>query len=143
MAYSLEARSPFLDQELLEFAASLPSSMKVRGMKKKVVLREALRGWIPDETLDRPKRGFEIPLADWFRNELREYVHETLLGPVARSRGYFREEYVRRLLDRHGSGVDDHSRGIWTLLMFELWHQELIDGGGDPFRHSTGTIPTG
>jgi asparagine synthase (glutamine-hydrolysing) len=127
MASSLEARSPLLDHELMEFAASLPADCKVRGREKKVALRAALRGWIPDEIVDAPKRGFRLPLGDWFRAELRDYATDVLLDREAVGRGYFREEYVRNLLRRHNAGVQDHSQGIWSLLMFELWHQAFID----------------
>jgi asparagine synthase (glutamine-hydrolysing) len=127
MAASLEARSPLLDHELMQFAASLPAELKVRGREKKVVLRAALRGWIPDEILDAPKRGLRLPLGDWFRGELRDFTRDVLLDPRAIGRGWFREAYVRQLLDRHRDGVQDHSQGIWTLLMFELWHQEFVD----------------
>jgi asparagine synthase (glutamine-hydrolysing) len=127
MASSLEARSPLLDHELMEFAASLPANCKVRGREKKVALRAALRGWIPDEIVDAPKRGFRLPLGDWFRCELHDYASDVLLDRQAVGRGYFREEYVRDLLQRHNAGVQDHSQGIWSLLMFELWHQTFID----------------
>jgi asparagine synthase (glutamine-hydrolysing) len=128
MASSLEARSPLLDHELMEFAASLPAEYKVRGREKKVALRAALRGWVPDEILDAPKRGFRLPLGDWFRGELRDYASDVLLDRRAMGRGYFREDYVRSLLQRHTTGVQDHSQGIWSLLMFELWHRQFIDG---------------
>jgi asparagine synthase (glutamine-hydrolysing) len=127
MAYSLEARSPFLDHDLMEFAASLPAELKLDGMNKKIVLRDAMRGWIPDEILDRPKMGFGVPIVDWFRGELRGYVEEVLLDPQARSRGYFREKAVRSLIDRHVSGRQDVSYQIWALLMHELWHREFVD----------------
>jgi asparagine synthase (glutamine-hydrolysing) len=127
MASSLEARSPLLDQELMEFAASLPAHLKVQGREKKVVLRRALRGWVPDAVLDAPKRGFRLPLGAWFRGQLRDFSREVLLDSRALGRGYFREPYVRELLDNHAAGVQDHSQGIWTLLMFELWHQEFVD----------------
>jgi asparagine synthase (glutamine-hydrolysing) len=141
MASSLEARSPLLDHELMQFAASLPASMKVRGVLKKVVLRDALRGWVPDAVLDAPKRGFRLPIAGWFRGELREFARDVLLGPTARDRGYFREEYVRGLLDRHIAGVEDHSQGIWTLVMFELWHQQFVDGSRALQFHPPVEIP--
>jgi len=127
MAHSLEGRSPLLDHELMEFAASLPPDLKLRGREKKVALRGALRGWIPDEILDGPKKGFKLPIADWFRGELRGYAREVLLDPVARGRGFFREPYVRGLLDRHAAGQEDNSLGIWNLLNLELWHRELVD----------------
>ena len=127
MAYGLEARSPLLDPEFMQFAASLPPEHKVDGLEKKAGLRRALRGWIPQEILDGPKRGFEVPLARWFRNDLREYARDVLLDPVARERGYFEPAHVERILDRHAAGVEDNSRGIWSLLMFELWHQRFVD----------------
>jgi asparagine synthase (glutamine-hydrolysing) len=127
MAFSLEARSPLLDHEVLELAASLPPQLKVNGKEKKVALRSALRAWLPDEVLDRPKQGFEVPIAEWFRTDLREQVYDVVLGPRATGRGYFERRYVERLVDRHISGADDNAKGIWTLLMFELWHQEFVD----------------
>jgi asparagine synthase (glutamine-hydrolysing) len=127
MAHSLEARSPFLDHELMEFAASLPAGLKVRGAAKKALLRDALRGWVPDSILDAPKRGFSVPMAHWLRGELKSYAMEALLDPVARGRGYFREPYVRRLLDDHVAARADNSFRIWTLLIFELWHREFVD----------------
>jgi asparagine synthase (glutamine-hydrolysing) len=137
MASSLEGRSPLLDHELMEFAASLPPELKIRGTEKKVALRGALRGWVPDQILDAPKRGFCVPLADWLRGELREYATDVLLDPRTTARGYFRESYVRDMLDRHVRRVEDRSAGIWTLLMFELWHRELAD------RPPGATVPTG
>ncbi|HYI38509.1 MAG TPA: asparagine synthase (glutamine-hydrolyzing) [Thermoleophilaceae bacterium] len=126
MAHSLEARSPFLDPELMQLAASIPAEMKLRGMEKKVVLRDALRGWIPDEILDRPKRGFMVPLVEWFRGELRDHTYDVLLDPVALDRGMLREDAVRGLLDGHQAGAD-HSHRIWTLLMLEMWQREFVD----------------
>ena len=128
MACSLEGRSPLLDHELLELAASLPPELKLRGGEKKVGFREALRGWVPDEILDAPKRGFQPPLADWFRGELRGYARDVLLDERAADRGYFRRDRVEGLLERHGEGVEDNSQGIWTLLMFELWQRDFVDG---------------
>ena len=128
MAYSLEARSPFLDHELMEFAASLPGEMKLRGSEKKVVLRDALRGWIPDQILDAPKRGFALPMVgEWFRGELRGYITEVLTDPGAQARGYFDPGAVRGLLDTHMSGAADNSFELWTLMMFEVWHREVVD----------------
>jgi asparagine synthase (glutamine-hydrolysing) len=127
MAHSLEARSPFLDPELMELAASLPAYLKIKGTEKKVALRDALRGWIPDSILDRPKVGFAVPIADWFRGELRGYVTDVLCDPATRERGYFRAGVVESILDRHIAGNEDTSPRIWALLMFELWHREFID----------------
>jgi asparagine synthase (glutamine-hydrolysing) len=127
MAYSLEARSPLLDHELMEFCASLPFELKLSGGERKIGFRRALRGWIPDEILDGPKQGFVLPLSNWFRGELREYAREILLDPAAVGRGYFQPKRIAKLLDRHASGIEDNSRGIWTLLVFELWHRRFVD----------------
>jgi asparagine synthase (glutamine-hydrolysing) len=126
MAYSLEGRSPLLDREFMELAASLPANLKVSRGRRKRVLRSALRGWIPDEILDGPKRGFELPVARWLRDDLREYAREILLDPSARERGWCRESEVERLLAEHAQGSHDHGREIWTLLMLELWYREPL-----------------
>jgi asparagine synthase (glutamine-hydrolysing) len=138
MAYSLEARSPLLDHEFLELAASLPARMKVRGLEKKVGLRDAMRGILPDEILDRPKRGFQLPLVEWFRSDLRGYAADVLLDPGALARGYFARDQVEGLLERHATGREDRAETIWALLMFELWHRELVDGAG---RRAPGSAP--
>lgn len=127
MAHSLEARSPLLDPEVMELAASLPASLKTRGMEKKVIFRDALRGWIPDAILDRPKQGFGVPIAQWFRAELRGYVEEVLFDPVTLRRGYFRQDVTRRIFDRHVARLEDNSPRLWALVMLELWHRELVD----------------
>lgn len=127
MAHSLEGRSPLLDHELMELAASLPPAMKVSRGRRKLVLREALRGWIPDQILDGPKRGFRLPVARWLREDLRGYAHEILLDPGASLRGWGETTEVRRLLDEHCAGRRDHGRRLWTLLVLELWQREIVD----------------
>jgi asparagine synthase (glutamine-hydrolysing) len=132
MAHSLEARSPLLDHEFMEYAASLPPELKLRGQERKVGLRAAFRGWVPDEILDGRKQGFELPVAEWFRTDLRGYARDVLLDRGTIDRGYFDRGYVEEILDRHASGAEDNSRGIWTLLMFELWHREFVDSAARP-----------
>jgi asparagine synthase (glutamine-hydrolysing) len=127
MAHSLEARSPFLDPDVMQLAASLPPSLKARGAQKKVVLRQALRGWVPDDILDRPKWGFAIPLGEWFRNDLREYVADVLFDPRTMGRGYFRPEVIQGYFESHVNGRADNSPRIWALVMLELWHREFVD----------------
>jgi asparagine synthase (glutamine-hydrolysing) len=127
MAHSLEARSPLLDHELMEFSASLPSRMKIRGTQKKIVLRDVLRGWLPDAVLDRPKMGFGVPIGQWFREDLREYLADVLFDPVTTGRGYLREDAVRAYFDSHMSGRIDNSLRLWALLMLEQWHREFVD----------------
>lgn len=127
MANSLEARSPFLDHELMEFAARIPADLKLKGRTTKYILKEALRGMLPDDVLFRPKMGFGVPLDCWFRNELREMAYDTLLGRRAVERGYFNRDYVKRLLDEHVSGKWNWQYHIYDLLMLELWHNTFID----------------
>ena len=127
MAHSLEARSPFLDHELMELAASIPAQYKVRGSQKKWILREALRPWLSDELLDRPKQGFSVPLSDWFRGELRDHMRETLLDRETLDRGWFVESEVRGMLDRHDAGADGEAPRLWALMMLEHWQREVVD----------------
>ena len=127
MAHSLEARSPFLDHELVEFAASLPAAWKVCGLSTKWLLRRALRGWIPDAILRRGKMGFGVPLGRWFRGELRGFA-EAVLGPNGLGkREYFRPDVVRGLLAEHVAGRADHANRLWALLVFELWYRTFLD----------------
>lgn len=126
MANSLEARAPFLDHKMMEFAAALPSNMKIRGRVGKYLMKKAARGWLPDEVLDRPKMGFGVPLATWLRNDLRELAHESLTDATAKERGYFEPGSVQRLLAEHDAG-QDHSTRIWALLQFELWARMMLD----------------
>jgi asparagine synthase (glutamine-hydrolysing) len=127
MANSLEARSPLLDVAVMELGASIPAGLKVRGLEKKVLLRDALRGWLPDEILDRPKRGFAVPLADWLRTDLREWAREILFDPRTVARGYFEQSYVERMFARHVAGEEDAYPRIWALIVLELWHREFTD----------------
>jgi asparagine synthase (glutamine-hydrolysing) len=127
MAHGLEARSPLLDHEVLELAAALPARLKVRGSEKKWILREAMRGWVPDDILDRPKQGFSVPISDWLRDELSAWTREVLLDPGTLARGWFREQPVRSLLARHASGSDAEAPRIWALLMLELWQREVVE----------------
>jgi asparagine synthase (glutamine-hydrolysing) len=127
MAYSVEARSPLLDHEVMELAASLPADYKLSGGVTKRVLKEAFRGVVPDDILDRPKQGFGVPLRHWFRDELRDMPREMLLDPGARTRDWLRAEEVERLIDEHRTERADHSLRLWTLLQLETWHREVVD----------------
>jgi asparagine synthase (glutamine-hydrolysing) len=121
MAFSLEARSPLLDHELMELAASIPPEHKAGGVRRKIAFRDALRGWVPDPILDGPKRGFELPVAAWLRTDLAPFTREVLLGGESRDRGWMRTETVTTLIDQHQAGVVDHGRKLWALLVLELW----------------------
>jgi asparagine synthase (glutamine-hydrolysing) len=131
MAHSLEARSPFLDHEVVEFAATIPSDLKVRGRTTKFILKRALSGLLPEEILRRPKMGFGVPIDHWLRHELRDLAYDTLLSPRCIGRGYFRPATVRRLLDEHVRQRANWHYLLWTLLMLELWHRTYIDGDGE------------
>ena len=127
MAHSLEARVPFLDSVVTNFALSLPSRHKVRGLKKKVLLRKAAEPLVPGELLRRRKRGFSIPAAAWLRGELEPFARETLSPDTLRRQGFFRPEVVTRLIDDHVAGREDLSRQLWGLLGFTLWHERHVE----------------
>ncbi len=128
MANSLETRSPFLDHEVVEFAARLPVHLKLRhGLRQKYLLKRLARKLIPAANIDRPKMGFGVPVGQWLRGPLRDLGAEALLSQRARQRGYFRPDRVARLWTEHQSHTGDHAFSLWTLLMFELWHGEFID----------------
>jgi asparagine synthase (glutamine-hydrolysing) len=127
MAHGLEGRSPLLDHPLMEFAASLPSGLKMNGAIKKYILKEAVKPLLPKEIIERPKMGFGVPLDHWFRHELKDLAYDVLLSGSLRQRGYFHEHVVRRLLDEHTRGVRSWHYQLWNLLMFESWHRMFID----------------
>src|SRR3954452_17099132 len=115
MAHGLEVRSPFLDTELLQFAARLAPRLKLRGLSLKRVLKRAMRDLVPAEILSRPKRGFGVPLDRWFRDDLATYT-QSMLGPGARVRGHLQGEALDRLLHEHRSGAGAHRHAPWRPL---------------------------
>ncbi len=127
MANSLEARSPFLDHHVMEFVASLPMSYKLHFMSPKHILKESLGHLLPKEILKRKKMGFGVPVDKWFKNELKDFTHETLLDKRSIDRGYFNKEYIKSILDEHCAGGLNHGARIWNLLNLEIWHQTFID----------------
>ncbi len=127
MAASLEARSPFLDHVLVEWAATMPASLKLRGGVSKYILKRAFEGKLPREIIYRRKHGFGVPIGKWFRTTLREYLTDTLLSARAKERGLLRAEAVERLVSEHLSGERDHGHVLWTLLMLEAWAQRFLD----------------
>jgi len=129
MAHSLEVRCPLLDQEVVEFAGRVPSSLKLgRGMTK-ILLRGLAKRLLPREILERPKRGFVPPISRWLRSELKEFTREMLLGSEARTRDLLNAKEVGRFLDDHESGRIDAGWPIWALLMLEMWGRTVADGG--------------
>jgi asparagine synthase (glutamine-hydrolysing) len=129
MAHGLEGRSPLLDHVVMERAAHLPADLKLRGTEKKYLLKRIARGLLPDDVIDRPKMGFGVPLARWLRGPLRDVVHDVVLGPRLRQRGYFKMDAIERLVSDHETGRSNAQYQIWNLLMLELWHQTFIDAG--------------
>ena len=132
MAHGLEARSPFLDHVFMEWAAELPEQLKMAHGRTKALFKSAMEPYLPNELLYRPKMGFGCPVDHWFRSELKEFAHETLLSQSARERGLFRPAYVRRLLEEHCAFTQDHHTRLWALLMLELWFQMWIDALTEP-----------
>ncbi|HKO62572.1 MAG TPA: asparagine synthase (glutamine-hydrolyzing) [Pyrinomonadaceae bacterium] len=127
MAVSLEARSPFLDHHVIEFAASLPENYKVRGLTTKYILKRVLKGLLPEENLVRPKMGFGVPVGHWFRNEMQGFLREVLLSEAASRRNLFKPETVRYMVQEHIEGRQDFAHQLWSLLMLELWYCRFID----------------
>jgi asparagine synthase (glutamine-hydrolysing) len=127
MAHSIESRVPLLDHPLVEFAAALPLSLKIRHGERKYLLRRVAARLLPPAILARRKQGFGVPLGVWFRGRLREAFGDVLRSPRARQRGYFRQQEVDRLLRDHLEGRRNHELQLWQLLMFELWHRAYLD----------------
>src|SRR5690606_7398621 len=127
MANSLEARSPFLDHNVIEFAASLPAKMKMRRFNTKYLLKKLAAELVPKDVIYRKKMGFGVPIGKWFRGEMKDFVRENMLNAKALSRGIVRPEIMERYVSEHTSGTRDHAFQIWSLLMLELWFQRFID----------------
>jgi asparagine synthase (glutamine-hydrolysing) len=132
MANSLEVRVPILDHELIEWAAGLPLAMKLRGGEGKYVFKKALEPLVPQDLLYRPKMGFSVPLARWFRGPLRERVRDALSSSTLADSGIFDLDYLRTLVDQHQAGTRDHSSPLWALLMFESFLRQVHDGARRP-----------
>jgi asparagine synthase (glutamine-hydrolysing) len=127
MAHALELRVPFLDHKLVEFTASLPPQFKLRGRRSKLLLREAMRGVLPEPILSRSKKGFPVPTEQWLRGPLKGYVRETLLASDSASRQCFDPEAMETLLQEHENGWANRHQEIWTLLVFESWHRAFLE----------------
>jgi asparagine synthase (glutamine-hydrolysing) len=127
MAHSLEVRAPFLDHELMEFAASLPARLKVRGWTKKYLMRRAFAPMLPRAVLHRSKKGFSIPLAVWFRSTLRGFLTDWLYPTRVRRLGCLDDRMVARLIDEHLTYRQNHEQKLWALLVFAVWHAEYME----------------
>jgi len=127
MANGLELRVPFLDHRLVEFGASLPDAAKLQGSVGKVLLRQAMRGAVPDAIIDRPKKGFPVPLASWLRGPMRQLVRDHVLSSQSASCRSFERREIANLIETHEQGRHDRSGDLWTLLVFELWHRRFME----------------
>jgi asparagine synthase (glutamine-hydrolysing) len=140
MAHSLEVREPLMDHELVEWLATLPSSLKVRGNEGKYLLKKAMEPALPHDVLYRPKMGFAVPLARWFRGPLKQRVRRAVLGERLAATGWFDADYLTHLVEAHQSGARDYSAPLWTLLMFEAFLRNVADGGW-PFPNQRAPSP--
>ncbi|HUK35721.1 MAG TPA: asparagine synthase (glutamine-hydrolyzing) [Vicinamibacterales bacterium] len=127
MAHSIEARVPLLDNHVIDFALTLPASMKIREGRRKHVLKEVAAALLPRTLIDRPKQGFGVPLDVWFRGSLRDLFADTLLSSRALKRGYFDPTFIRRVVHEHVSGTRDHAFRLWQLVVLERWHRQYVD----------------
>lgn len=127
MAHSLEVREPLMDHPLVEWLATLPQNLKVRGNEGKVLLKKAMEPHLSDDILYRPKMGFSVPLARWFRGPLKQRVRDAVLGPRLQETGWFNRSYLEHLVNAHQNGTSDYSAPLWTLLMFEAFLRKVVD----------------
>jgi asparagine synthase (glutamine-hydrolysing) len=132
MAHSLEVREPLMDHKLVEWLATLPSSLKVRGSEGKFLLKKAMEPQLPNDVLYRPKMGFSVPLARWFRGPLKQRVRDAVLGERLAATGWFNRNYLQHLVDAHQGGTRDYSAPLWTLLMFEAFLRNVVDEAAAP-----------
>jgi asparagine synthase (glutamine-hydrolysing) len=124
MAASLEARMPFMDHKLAEYASALPDTFRVRGRITKWILRETMKRLLPPEILERPKVGFRVPVNEWFRGPMRDYLYDALTGPSSMTKAYFHQPALTKALGEHVSGRQNHEKLLWSLLNLELWHRQ-------------------
>ena len=143
MATSIESRVPFLDHKLVEFAARVPSRFKVKGFSGKHLVKDALEDRLPVSIRHRKKMGFPVPFDEWLRVDFAPSIRSCLLSDQALSRGWFRPDAVRALLDEHWSGQQNLTRQIWALWGLELWARIFLDGEGAPRERVEATAASG
>mgnify|MGYP000973909413 CR=1 FL=1 len=129
MAHSLEVREPLMDHKLVEWLGTLPSRQKMRGSESKYLLKKTMEPLLPNDVLYRPKMGFAVPLARWFRGPLRQRVRDSLLNGRMAESGWFNQDTIRQIVDQHESGARDHSTPLWTLLMYDAFMRCVLDDG--------------
>jgi asparagine synthase (glutamine-hydrolysing) len=127
MANSLEVRCPFLDHQFVEFAATIPSSLKRDSKGGKAILKRAVQSLLPTEVLLKPKTGFGVPLAKWFRTDLQGLLKATLLDERSARRELFRQSFLKRMIEEQIAGKRDWSNRLWAFLYLELWFREYVD----------------
>ncbi|MEP6902991.1 MAG: asparagine synthase C-terminal domain-containing protein, partial [Actinomycetota bacterium] len=126
MAVSLEVRAPFLDPRVAQFAASLPLEYKLKGKQGKYILKKAVEPLLPKNILQRPKKGFGIPIADWLKQRLNPLMHELLDSKRLQNQGLFDEKFVQKLIKEHETNTASHHKQLWTLLVFQLWFENFL-----------------
>ncbi|MGH7505626.1 MAG: asparagine synthase (glutamine-hydrolyzing), partial [Longimicrobiales bacterium] len=141
MAVALEVRAPLLAREVVELAFALPDAYRMRGLTGKRILRDAARDLLPPAVIARPKKGFGMPVGAWLRGALRPLLEDTLSADRLRDGGLFRPEPVQRMIHEHESGMADHRKALWTLLVFELWRSHHLDGSIAPPAASAAPAP--
>ena len=124
---SLEVRAPFLDPRVAQFAASLPLEYKLKGNKGKYILKKAVEPLLPKNILQRPKKGFGIPIAEWLKGRLNPLMHDLLATERLKNQGLFDEKYVQKLIAEHETSAASHHKQLWTLLVFQLWFDNFLD----------------
>jgi asparagine synthase (glutamine-hydrolysing) len=134
MANSIELRVPLLDHKVLEFAASLPGSYKVRGFTTKYILKKLLHGRVPREILERKKVGFPVPYNSWLRTDLKAWIRNVLLDDTTLARGYFDKHCIENLIKQNDIRGGSYSKEIFSLAVLELWQREFLGNRGSRFR---------
>jgi asparagine synthase (glutamine-hydrolysing) len=131
MAHGLEVRSPFMDHPLVEWIAGLPQETRMLNGTMKGLLKQAIEPLLPPGIIDRAKMGFRVPVGAWMQNQIKPVLSALLLNDRFHDRGLLRPAFVEQLIEQHGSGKEDHSTRLWTLLMLELWFITFIDNDGE------------
>ncbi len=126
MAVSLEVRAPFLDPRIAQFAAQIPLEYKLKGNKGKYILKKAMENMLPKNILHRPKKGFGIPIAEWLKGRLNPLMHDLLNETRLKNQGLFNADFVQTLIKEHENNTASHHKQLWTLLVFQLWHDNFM-----------------
>ncbi|MCK5005733.1 MAG: asparagine synthase (glutamine-hydrolyzing), partial [Candidatus Aminicenantes bacterium] len=126
MATSLEARVPLLDHKMVEFAFSLPENLKLKGNTTKYFMKNALRGLLPDEIIDRQKEGFSIPIKNWLKTNLKDLMMEYLSEKRIKDSGLFNYNVIQTMIDEHLNNRQNHAHRLWSLILFNIWREKFL-----------------